>query len=80
MKLRLFNFIRDIRSWILSNKLWLDDRKPKFLFIKKSLQIAKVDIDFLQVGSANVNPVPLAKYFGSWFHSKLTMETLISKV
>ena len=73
------NCIEDIRSWMLSDKLKLNDNKTEFLIIGTSQQLAKVDIGSIRVGDSDVSPVSVAKNLGSWFDSKLTMETHITK-
>ena len=49
------------------------------MIIGTSQQLAKVSINSLRVGTATITPVSSARNLGSWFDSKLTMTTHISK-
>ena len=64
---------------MLSDKLKLNDNKTEFLIIGTSQQLAKVDISCRQVGDSDISPVSVARNIGSWFYSKLTMKTHITK-
>ena len=72
--------ISDVRSWMISDNLMLNDDKTEFLILGTKQQLAKVNIDNIKVGSANVSPVPVVRNFGSWFDSQLTMSSHISKL
>ena len=72
--------IADIRNWMISDKLMLNDDKTEFVLIGTRQQLAKVDIDSISVGSYYVSPGSVVRNLGSWFDSKLTMSTHISKV
>lgn len=72
--------IADIRNWMISDKLMLNDDKTEFVLIGTRQQLAKVDIDSISVGSYDVSPGSVVRNLGSWFDSKLTMSTHISKV
>ena len=72
--------IRDVRSWMISVNLMLNDDKTEFLILGTRQQLAKVNIDNIKVGSANVSPVSAVRNLGSWFDSQLTMSSHISKL
>ena len=72
--------ITDIRNWMISDKLMLNDDKTEFVLIGTRQQLAKVDIDNISVGSFDVSPVSVVRNLGSWFDSNLSMSTHISKV
>ena len=76
---RVERCIEDIRKWMLNDKLKLNDDKPEFMIIGTLQQLAKVSINSLRVGTATITPVSSARNLGSWFDSKLTMATHISK-
>ena len=76
---RVERCIEDIRNWVLNDKLKLNDDKTEFMIIGTSQQLAKVSINSLRVGTATITPVSSARNLGSWFDSKLTMATHISK-
>ena len=72
--------IRDIRSWMISDNLMLNDDKTEFVIIGTRQQLAKVNISCIRVGSTDVCPVTVARNLGSWFDEQLTMSTHISKL
>ncbi|XP_068704868.1 uncharacterized protein [Montipora foliosa] len=72
--------ICDIRSWMISDNLMLNDDKTEFLIIGTRQQLAKVNISCIRVGSTDVCPVTVARNLGSWFDEQLTMSTHISKL
>ena len=58
--------INDVRSWMISDNLMLNDDKTEFLILGTKQQLAKANIDNIKVGSANVSPVP-ARGFGRYY-------------
>ena len=72
--------ITDVRSWMISNNLILNEDKAEFLILGTKQQLAKVNNDNIKVGSGNVSPVPVVRKLGSWFDSQLTMSSHISKL
>ena len=65
---------------VLSDKLKLNDNKTEFLIIGTSQQMAKVDISQYTSGRLGYFPrFCRTRNLGSWFDSKLTMETHITK-
>ena len=71
--------ISDIRRWMLSKKLKLNDDKTEFLIIGTRQQLEKVNIEELCVGSHFIKPSSVVKNLGSWFDSKLNMLVHINK-
>ena len=74
--------ISEIRSWMISDNLMLNDDKTEFLIIGTRQQLDKVNINCIRVGSIDVCPVTVARNLGSWFDEQLTtcMSTHISKL
>ena len=72
--------IRDIRLWMLNNDLKLNDDKTEFLIIGTSQQLGKLDNISIRVGDSDIHPVPIARNLGSWFDSRLSMATHITKI
>ena len=72
--------ISDVRGWMISDNLMLNDDKTEFLILGTRQQLAKVNIDNIKVGSAKVSPVSAVRNLGSWFDSQLTMSSHINKL
>ena len=71
--------ISDIRTWMLTDKLKLNDDKTEFMLIGTKQQLSKVNIDCLIVGSIDVALVTVARNLGTWFDSKLNLQEKIHK-
>ena len=67
------DFISNIRSWMISDNLMLNDDKTELLIIGTRQQLAKVNINCIRVGSTEVCLVTVARNLGSWFDEQLTM-------
>ena len=75
----LENCILDVHAWMRGDMLWLNDEKTEFLLVGSRQQLAKVSINSIKVGEADVAPVSSARNLGAWFDSHLDMSTHISK-
>ena len=73
------NCIADVRSWMINDKLMLNDDKTEFLVIRTRKQLSKVSVSSIRVGDVDVIPVHSAKNLGSWFDSHMDMATHITK-
>ena len=73
------NCIADVRSWIIDDKLLLNNDKTEFLVIGTSKQLSKVSVSTIRVGDVDVIPVHSARNLGSWFDSHKDMATHITK-
>ena len=71
--------IADVCSWMINDKLMLNDDKTEFLVIGTSKQLSKVSVSSIKVGDVDVIPVCSAKNLGSWFDSHMHMATHITK-
>ena len=71
--------ISDIRTWMLTDKLKLNDDKTEFMLIETKQQVSKVNIDSLTVGSIDVAPVTVARNLRTWFDSNLNHQEQIHK-
>ena len=67
----------DIPTWMLTDKLILNDDKTEFMLIGTKLQLSKVNFDSLIVGSNDVAPVIVARNLGTWFYSNLNLQEQI---
>ena len=72
--------IEDIRHWMVSDRLLLNDEKTEFLLIGTRQQLSKVEPLPLRVGTMDIEPVNCVTNLGAWFNSMLSMETRINKV
>ena len=50
------SYVADIREWMLSDRLKLDDDKTEFVIIGTRQQLTKVNIDSLTVGDYTIPP------------------------
>ena len=75
----LENCIRYVRAWMKEDMLRLNDGKTEFLLIDSRQQLAKVSIDSIKVGDADIAPVLSARNLGTWFDSHMEMSIHISK-
>jgi hypothetical protein len=74
------NCLADIRKWMLTDKLKLNDDKTELLLIGTKKQLNKVNIDSIAVGSTDVVPTSSVRNLGAWFDSQLSMSSHISKL
>ena len=58
------NCIADVRSWIINDKLMLNDDKTEFLVIGTSKQLSKVSVNSIRVGDVDVTPRTFGKKSG----------------
>ena len=65
------NCIADIRQWMLQDRPRLNDDKTEFIIIAMRQQLAKVNIDSLQVGESSTAPGSKVKNLGCWFDGQL---------
>ena len=70
----------DIRKWMLQDRLRLNDDKTEFIIIGKRQQLAKVNIDSMQVGESSITPASRVKNLGCWFDGQLKMDTQINSI
>ena len=71
--------IDDMKDWMLSDKLKVNDGKTEFLIIGTRQQLAKVNFNSLRIGDNSINSIDKAKNLGFWFDSQMKMVTNISK-
>ena len=72
--------IDDIRHWMVSDRLLLNDEKREFLRIGTCQQLAKVDPLPLRVGTMDIESKNCVRNLRAWFDSMLSMETHVNKV
>ena len=72
--------IQDIRHWMVSDRLLLNDENKEFLLFGTRQQLSKVESLLLRVEAMGIEPVNCVRNLGAWFDSMLSMETHINKV
>ena len=72
--------IEDIRHWMVSDRLLLNDDKTEFLLIGTRQQLNKVESLPLRVGTMDIEPVSCVRNLGVWFDSTLSLGTHVNKV
>ena len=65
--------ISDVRSWMINHHLKLNDGKTEFIIIGSRQQLAKVNIDHINVGTSDIRPVGSVQNLGLWFDCSMTM-------
>ena len=59
--------IEEIRHWMVSNRLLLNDEKTEFLLIGTRQQLSKVEPLPLRVEATYIEPVNCLRNLGAWF-------------
>ena len=72
--------ISAIRSWLLTNKLLINDTKTEFLIIGTRQQLSKVQTDSISVGESRISSSKEVRNLGTWLDNTLSMSTQVSKV
>jgi hypothetical protein len=73
--------IKDIRDWMISHQLLLNDTKTEFIIVGSRQQLAKVNFDSIEVGSSTlIKSVESVRNLGVWFDSHMSMNTHVGKV
>ncbi|XP_072182292.1 uncharacterized protein [Diadema setosum] len=66
--------LRDIRTWMATNRLLINDDKTEFLIIGKRRQLQKINIPNITIGNANIVPASHVTNLGCIFDSTLNMD------
>ena len=69
----------ELRSWMISNMLMVNDSKTEFLIIGSKQQLERVNIPFIHVGEDQSTPVTSVRNLGAIFDSNLKMDMQITK-
>lgn len=73
--------IRDIRRWMVENKLKLNDDKSEFMLIGTKVQLRKVNIDGLVIGNSKIEPTSdTVRNLGAWFDCYFTMDRHVNQI
>ena len=71
--------IDELRTWMLIDKLKINDDKTEFMIIGTKQQLEKISPQNLTIGKASVNTVTTAKNLGTWLDNHLTLKENINK-
>ena len=77
---RVEKCISEMKSWMLSNKLKLNDEKSELLILSPKQQIRRVMDESIKVGDTVVKAVPAARNLGAMFDNVLSMDRHIKKI
>ena len=72
--------IADVRTWMASNLLFMNDSKTEFMIIGSRKQIAKISVDSVKVGDAIIKPITSVRNLGVWFDQHMKMSDHIGKI
>ena len=56
--------IADVRNWVASNWLFINDSKTEFMITGSHQQLAKIRVDNISVGDAMIKPVTFLRNLG----------------
>ena len=72
--------IAAVRIQMISHRRLIKDSKTEFLIIGSCLQLSKVFIESVAVGTAVMKPVECVRNLGAWFDNHMSMDTHVVKV
>lgn len=76
---KLNHCLSDIRDWMASNFLKLNDDKTELVLIGNPKRLAKIHDFELSVGSIKVKPSPCARNLGVYFDNSLSFKPFVQK-
>ena len=71
--------VDDIRLWMTTDKLLLNDDKTEFVVIGTKQQLAKVHLNDISIGQCEITRTSSVRNLGVWFDSTLSMNSHINK-
>src|ERR1700722_12547913 len=72
--------IEDIKTWMKSNLLMLNDSKTEVVLLGTTQQLGKLDNLAISVGNANIIPCSRVKNLGVIFDNNMTMEDSVNNI
>ena len=72
--------IADVRSWLIANRLMINDSKTEFLIIGTRQQLETTSIESIIVGDTVIKPLESVQNLGSWFDAHMRMNVHIGKI
>ena len=73
------NCVAELRSWMISNKLMVNDSKTDFFIIGSKQQLERVNTQFIHVGEDQIRSVTSVRNLGVTFDSNLKIDMQITK-
>ena len=73
------NCVAELRSWMISNMLIVNDSKTEFLIVGSKQQLERVNIPFIHVDEDQITHVTSVRNLGVIFDSNLKMDMQITK-
>ena len=67
--------LQDVKSWMISNKLKMNDSKTKFIIIGSYQQLAKINLTSIMVGEHRITAVDDIQNLGAYLDKNLSMKT-----
>ena len=67
--------LQDFKSWMISNKLKMNDSKTKFIIIGSYQQLAKINLTSIMVGEHRIIAVDDIQNLGAYLDKNLSMKT-----
>ena len=73
-------YISDVKQWMTSDKLILNNEKTEFIVIASRHLFKKAAVNTIRVGDCDVSKVSVVRNLGAWFDDELTMAVHITKM
>src|SRR3977135_128017 len=78
--LSISNCIADVKTWMQSNLLMLNDSKTEVVLLGTKQQLSKLSNLEISVGNANIKPCTKIRNLGIIFDSNMTMEDHVNNI
>ena len=72
--------ISDVKQWMTSDKLMLNDDKTEFVVTTSRHLLKKAAVNTIRVGDCDVSKISVVRNLGAWFDDQLTMAVHITKI
>ena len=72
--------ISDVKQWMTSDKLMLNDDETEFIVIASRHLLKKAAVNTIRVGDCDVSKVSVVRNLGGWFDDQLTVAVHITKI
>ena len=72
--------IWDVKQWMTSDKLMLNDDRTEFVVTESRHLLKKAAVNTIRVGGCDVSKMSVVRNLGAWFDDQLTMAAHITKI